>query len=126
MRCCVFHDTCYLISMSRLQYLQYKEVTRRLVHSRLAFFNEHYHLAWRRVAIRNQASRWGSCSSRKNLNFNYRLCFLPLDLVDYVVVHELCHLVEMNHQPAFWRLVAQTIPDWRQRRRALKQVRFSR
>jgi predicted metal-dependent hydrolase len=112
--------------MSRREYLGYKELTRRLVYSRLAFFNQHYQLAWRRVAIRDQVSRWGSCSSRKNLNFNYRLGFLPLELVDYVVVHELCHLVEMNHGAGFWALVAEAIPDWRERRLALKGYKFQR
>lgn len=111
--------------LSRLQYLRHKEKTRRLVHSRLAFFNQHYGLAWRRVAIKDQRSRWGSCSVRANLNFNYRLIFLPLELVDYVVVHELCHLREMNHGPAFWALVAETVPDWKRLRRELKAVRFA-
>lgn len=113
------------VSVSKREdYLAHKEQVRILVHARIAYFNQHYQFIFNRVAIRNQATRWGSCSSAGNLNFNYRLVYLSPELVDYVVVHELCHLYEFNHSPAFWALVAQTIPDWRIHRSELRQVRL--
>jgi len=93
-------------------YLQNKETARKLVLSRLEHFNEHYCLKWNRVAIRNQRRCWGSCTSLKNLNFNYKIQLLPLHLQDYIIVHELCHLKELNHGKDFWALVAETIPDY--------------
>jgi predicted metal-dependent hydrolase len=68
-----------------------------------------------------QKSRWGSCSRKKNLNFNYKLIQLPLELADYIVVHELCHLQEFNHGQGFWNLVGETIPDYKARRDELRK-----
>jgi len=69
-----------------------------------------------RVQIRDQRSRWGSCSTRGTLSFNWRLVLAPFDVLDYVVVHELCHLREPNHSTRFWKLVEQRRPDWRAQR----------
>ncbi len=98
----------------------YKEKARALVLGRLEHFNRHYNLTWNRVAIRNQHSRWGSCSRKKNLNFNYRIALLPPHLSDYIIVHELCHLRELNHSPRFWSLVAETLPNHRTLRTELR------
>lgn len=95
---------------------------RVFVHHRLFVLNELYGFAYNRVAIRNQRTRWGSCSKRGNLNFNYRIASLPLHLADYVIVHELCHLGEFNHSPQFWNLVARAIPDHRERRKELRGI----
>ena len=103
-------------------YLTHKETARTLIHDRLAHFNTHYQLEWNRVAIRNQRRCWGSCTSLKNLNFSYHILFLPEHLQDYIVVHELCHLAELNHGPGFWSLVEQTIPEHRQCRRDLRII----
>lgn len=103
-------------------YTEHKEAARALVVERLQQYNQHYNFTWNRVAIRNTKRSWGSCSSLKNLNFSYKLLFLPEDLCDYIVVHELCHLQELNHGPRFWLLVAETIPDYKERIQKLKQI----
>jgi predicted metal-dependent hydrolase len=72
------------------------------------------------VRVRDQATRWGSCASTTNLAFNWRLVMAPPQVLDYVVVHELAHLVEMNHGPAFWAVVARHCPEWRWSRRWLR------
>lgn len=97
-------------------------MARELVLARLRDFNQHYQLSWKRVAIRNQRRCWGSCSSLKNLNFSYKILFLPPELADYIIVHELCHLKELNHGPNFWSLVAEQVPDYKARIRTLKQI----
>ena len=102
------------------QIKEYKKQARKLVTTRLNYFNQIYNLKYNRVAIRNQSSRWGSCSSSNNLNFNYRLCLLPQELADYIIVHELCHLQEMNHSKNFWALVAKVSPDYRVKEKQLK------
>jgi predicted metal-dependent hydrolase len=73
-------------------------------------------VSYTRVQIRGQRTRWGSCSSRGTLSFNWRLALAPFEVLDYVVVHELCHLREANHSARFWKLVASRRPDWRRQR----------
>lgn len=106
----------------RQQYLAHKEAARDFVDLKLKTLNMYYGFSYGRVAIRDQQSRWGSCSKKGNLNFNYRLLYLPEPLADLVIVHELCHLKEFNHSADFWKLVAETIPDFEIRRKALSRV----
>jgi predicted metal-dependent hydrolase len=96
----------------------------RIVHEKIAKLNAHYNFQYNRIAIRDQRTRWGSCSSRKNLNFNYRIVFLPNELAEYLVAHELCHLAQMNHSQAFWDLVGETIPEYKRLRAELKRIRM--
>ena len=70
-------------------------------------------LTFRRVTVRNQRSRWGSCSSRRVISLNWRLVQAPVFVRDYIIVHELMHLIEMNHSQQFWRLVEKAFPEWR-------------
>jgi predicted metal-dependent hydrolase len=69
-------------------------------------------VSYGRISLRDQRSRWGSCSTTGTLSFNWRLVLAPHDVLDYVVVHEICHLLEMNHGPAFWALVARRRPGY--------------
>ena len=73
-----------------------------------------------RITIRNQRTRWGSCSSRGNLNFNCLLMLTPPEVIDYVVVHELCHRKEMNHSGRFWNEVARILPGYAEQEKWLK------
>lgn len=112
------------VSKINNDYLLNKEKARRLILDRLEVLNKNYNFYYNRVSIRDQRTRWGSCSKKANLNFNYRLVHLPLRLCDYVVVHELCHLEELNHSQDFWNLVAKQLPDYKERRKELKKFRF--
>lgn len=96
---------------SKKQYALHKEAARILAHERIAHFNQFYQVPMGKVAIRNQKTRWGSCSKKGNLNFNYKIALLPRHLADYIVVHELCHIKEFNHSSRFWDLVRQTVPN---------------
>lgn len=75
-----------------------------------------------RITVRNQKTRWGSCSSDGNLNFNFKLFFLPEHLMDYVVVHELSHRIHMNHSKDFWKVVATYCPDYKKCTQELKHI----
>jgi hypothetical protein len=107
------------------RYLKHKEATRALVTERIAYFNQFYGCAVGRIAIRNQKSRWGSCSRKGNLNFNYRLSLIPPHLADYVIVHELCHLKQFDHSQAFWDLVAEQYPEHVAARAELRKFSLS-
>ena len=73
-----------------------------------------------KVTIRGQRSRWGSCSRKGNLNFNWKLMMAPETIIDYVVIHELAHLQQMNHSKKFWQIVAANCPEWRNRKKWLR------
>ena len=101
-------------------YVKNKNEALRLVQDRIAHFNEIYNFPFKKITIRNQKTRWGSCSAKKNLNFNYKILFLPEVYRDYIIVHELCHLKELNHSRTFWALVQKTFPNYRELRKELK------
>lgn len=87
---------------------------------RVAHFSKQIGVDYGRITIRNQKTRWGSCSSKGNLNFNCLLMLTPPEIIDYVVVHELCHRKEMNHSKAFWHEVAKILPDYKKHVQWLK------
>lgn len=88
---------------------------------RVAYYAPQVGVTYGRITIRNQKSRWGSCSAKGNLNFNCLLMLTPPKIQDYVVVHELCHRRQMNHSKQFWREVERILPDYEERRRWLKE-----
>lgn len=81
---------------------------------------ERYGFEYKRIAVKDQSSRWGSCSSLGNLNFNWRLFLAPSVVLDYVIIHELAHTQQMNHSKAFWNIVEKIMPEFRKSKLWLK------
>lgn len=90
----------------------YRQQACQYLSTRLEAWSVKVGVPFNRLTVRDQKSRWGSCSSKKNISLNWRLMFLPTQVVDYVVVHELCHLCHMNHSPHFWAMVARFVPEY--------------
>lgn len=115
------HKPLTALPKGRQTYRAYRESARALVHEKIKELNAVYNHTYKTVRIKQHTSRWGSCSTKRNLNFNYQIIFLPENIVAYIVAHELCHLKEMNHSRVFWQLVARTVPDYKACRKALKR-----
>lgn len=103
-------------------YLENRESARILITSRLNYYNTFYGFSWNRVSIKDTRRRWGSCSRMGNLNFSYKLVLIPSELADYIIVHELCHLGQLNHSNDFWKLISRTIPDYKTKRKRLMDI----
>ena len=97
----------------REKYLNHKESARCLIEKKVQYFSKVYGFLYNKISIRNQSTRWGSCSKKGNLNFNYKIIFLPDHIINYIIIHELCHLKEFNHSNRFWNLVHSIIPDYK-------------
>src|SRR5439155_5288643 len=94
-------------------YELYKDKALEMVTERLTALNKsYYRFKFNMLVIKSQKTRWGSCSKKQNLNFNYKILFLPTKIRDYIMIHELCHLKEFNHSRRFWKLVAKSIPEY--------------
>ncbi len=91
------------------------------IRERLKIFAPRIGVEFGRVTVRDQRSRWGSCSSKGNLNFNWKLIMAPPQVLDYVVIHELCHRIEFNHSPRFWGLVRGQMPEYEVWKKWLKR-----
>lgn len=98
----------------------YREKAKEHIAERVRQISEQTGYVPNRITVKTQRKRWGSCSSRRNVNFNWKLIMLPEKVIDYVIIHELCHLKEMNHSKAFWGEVERIMPDYRQYRKWLK------
>lgn len=107
---------------TREDYLENKEIARNFVQKRIDHFNSFYLFDYQRISIRNQRMRWGSCSGKGNLNFNWRIIYLTGEQADYLIVHELCHLKHLNHSHDFWQCVGKTIPNYRQISKTLRNL----
>ena len=98
-----------------------REKARKLVTDRVKYYAPIIGVTYGRIAIRTQHTRWGSCSGKGNLNFNCLLALVPPDVLNYVVVHELCHRKELNHSEKFWKEVERIVPDFKVQRKWLRE-----
>ena len=105
-------------------YQRWKEDARSLVVSIFEKYNKHYGFSLNSIRIKNHKRKWGSCSSKGNININYRIVFLSGELQEYLVVHEMCHLKHGNHAKHFWDAICETIPDCKRLDAELKKVIF--
>ena len=108
------------IGGGRREYKKYREQAREFVRTKVEEKNKIYKFSFGKITIKNHKTRWGSCSKKRNLNFNYKIIFLPEKLAEYIVAHELCHLREFNHSQKFWNLVGRAVPNYKD---VAKQIR---
>ena len=99
----------------------YRRKAGKLLENRCAYFAERMGVDYSRIAVRAAKTRWGSCSAQGNLSFHWKLVLMPPEILDYVVVHELAHRKEMNHSQRFWAEVERILPDYKARRKWLKE-----
>ena len=105
---------------TKKDYIKHKQQALVLAKKRLLHFNKFYGFKVNKINIKNQKTRWGSCSKKGNLNFNYKIALISERLANYIIVHELCHLKEFNHSQNFWDLVVLAVPDYLEIRRGLR------
>ncbi len=102
----------------------YRHQARKVIRELTEYYARIMKLKVNQIAIKDQKTRWGSCSSKHNLNFNYRLVMAPQPVIEYVVIHELCHMIHMNHSTEFWKEVEKLQPEFRQYRKWLKDHQY--
>lgn len=107
--------------LTREKVIALAEEALKVIPERVEYFAKVIGVTYGKITIRNQKTRWGSCSSKENLNFNCLLMLAPPEVLDYVVVHELCHRKQMNHSKAFWLEVEKVLPDYKEARKWLKE-----
>lgn len=99
----------------------YRRQAAYVIGKKAAAYAQKMNVSYHEIHIKDQRTRWGSCSNMKNLNFSWRLIMTPDGVCDYVIIHELCHLVHMNHSPEFWALVAKMCPPYKQQKKWLRE-----
>jgi predicted metal-dependent hydrolase len=93
----------------------YYQECKAIVEKRIRYFQTHFKVAPRSIKISDSKTTWGTCDSNRQLTFNWRLAMAPMQVIDYVVVHEMCHMVHLNHDRSFWRLVGKIMPDYKEK-----------
>lgn len=109
------------LTLTQTQQQAYRELAKKIIPQRVKYFSELTGLSPKLVKISNAKKRWGSCTSKGTINLSWRLVLTPPEVIDYVVVHELVHLVEPNHSKRFWRRVAEIIPGYQAQRKQLRE-----
>lgn len=99
----------------------YYQKCKALVEKRIQFYQSSFKLKPRSIRIADNKSSWGTCDSKLQLTFNWKLAMAPIEVIDYIVVHEMCHMVHLNHDRSFWRLVGKILPDYEERESWLAQ-----
>lgn len=107
---------------NKKHYIDNKDKALRIISGRIEFFNTKMVFKYNDINIKNQKTKWGSCSKKGNLNFNYKIIFLSEKERDYIILHELCHLKEFNHSERFWLLICRLMPDYIKIKKELKKV----
>ena len=110
------------VALKEAVVLVYKMMAKRILPAKALEFAREMNVKPAAVRINSAQSRWGSCSGKRSINFSWRLIMAEEDVIDYVVVHELAHLIELNHSPRFWSVVEGILPDYRARQKKLKQL----
>lgn len=113
-------DSKAIRTFSHKDYLGNRDEAHALAHERVRFYNKIYGFSFNKIFIKNQKTRWGSCSRKQNLNLNYKIVFLPQKHQDYIIVHEMCHLKEFNHSRKFWTLVGKALPNYLEIKKELR------
>ena len=113
-------DSKAIRTFSHKDYLENKDNALVLVNERFRFYNKIYGFSFNKIYIKNQKTRWGSCSNKQNINLNYKIVFLSQKHQDYIIVHEMCHLKEFNHSRKFWALVEKTLPYYLEIKKGLR------
>lgn len=98
----------------------YRTEAQKLLMKRTSYYSKIIGVTPNKITIKDQKTVWGSCSSKKNINYSYRLIMAPIDIIDYLVVHELSHLIHMNHSKEYWKTVESVLPDYKERKQWLK------
>lgn len=99
----------------------YKKIAKNILKERTELYSKIIGVTVNRISVKDQKTLWGSCSSKNNINYNWKLIMVPLEVLDYVVVHELCHMIHRNHSKEYWGLVEKYMPDYKKRERWLKE-----
>lgn len=113
-----------IIELTAGEEADYKFQAKEYLKLKCQFFSRRMGILHGNVKVNGAKSRWGSCNRKGDINFTYRLIFVPEDLIDYVVVHELAHIKELNHSAGFWAIVEQAMPDYKSRRKRLKEFQY--
>lgn len=114
-----------VVNLSPKEVMLAKEKAGAYLKSRCPYFAEKMGVRYSKITVNKAKTRWGSCSAKGNINFTYRLLFAPEEVIDYVIVHELAHLKEMNHSQRFWDIVKDTMPDYKDRRGWLREFQMN-
>ena len=102
----------------------YKDMASEFLQKRLLFWSNKMEIKYNQIRVKNQGSLWGSCSGKKNLNFNWRIMLLTPEVADYLIVHELAHLIQLNHSSKFWKVVETYLPNYKVLKQNIKENNY--